>query len=286
VGFKRRGPLQSTGYEGSTFTKDRMAIGPCEHVDRSLVGLFGEATQALYAAVSAARTLKNPTDSERNALQQILVASAAIAATEAEAMVSLCSFALCAPAHIHARALGDIARRFLLLPKHPDVALKMYNSLEASRRELLRKVPEGHAARVAMEPFFDSADEVTMERIERRAYDGDDQSEGIFMSQYEARTLSKWNHADIIALADAGDRLLAAGERVRTSLVVDPDADLVIHRALGKVLAILYAMIALFGIQMKDRLDEFIRRHASFVERFREESEALKSRAAALRQKE
>lgn len=255
-----------------------MAIGPCEHVDQSLVQLFAEAIQALYAAVSAARTLKKPPDVELYALQEILVASAAIAATEAEAVISLCSVDLCAPARIHARALGDIARRFLLLPNHPKIALQMYESLEASRKELLRKVPADHPARAALEPFFAAADDVTMEKIERRAYEGDDQSEGVFMSTYEARMLSKWNHADIVALADAGDRLLTGDERVRTTLVVDPDADLMIHRALGNVLAILHAMIQLFGVSMHEQVDGLLRRHAAFTDRFRAENNALRAR--------
>jgi hypothetical protein len=279
--FKRRGELQSTGYQGSTFTKDRMAIGPCDHVDPALVAVFTDAVQLLYAAVSAARTLPKASDPKRNAMRQILVASAAVAATEAEALVTLCSFDLCAPARIHARALGDIARRFLLLPNHPDVALKMFESLEASRKELLRKIPEDHPARKAMEPLFADADSDTMQKIEHRAYEGDDQNAGILMGPYESKMLSKWNHADIVALADAGDRLLAAGERVRTTLVLDSDADLVLHRGLGKVLAILFVMVELFAVNIREQVDELVQRHAVFVERFRSEGEALKKRMAA-----
>jgi hypothetical protein len=48
---KRRGELKSTGYAGSTLTTDRMAIGPCEHVDKALIAVFVEAIQLLYAAV-------------------------------------------------------------------------------------------------------------------------------------------------------------------------------------------------------------------------------------------
>jgi len=277
---KRRGELKSTGYTGSTLTRDRMAIGPCEHVDKALVAVFVEAIQLLYAAVSAARTLPPTDDPERNAIRQILVASAAIAATEAEALVTLCSFDLCAPARIHARALGDIARRGLLLPSHPDIALKMFESLEASRKELVRKIPKDHPARKAMEPLFDGAGSETMQKIEQGAYDGDDQSAGIFMGPYESNALSKWNHADIVALADAGDRLLGAGERVRSTLAVDSDADLVLHRGLGKVLALLHVMVELFGVQIRERLDELIARHATFVDRFKAETEALKLRMA------
>jgi hypothetical protein len=39
---------------------------------------------------------------------------------------------------------------------------------------------------------------------------------------------------------------------------------------LDKVLAILHAMIMLFGLRMKDRLGAFIRRQASLAKKFRE----------------
>jgi hypothetical protein len=272
------GLLKSTGYSGSTFTKDRMAIGPCDHVDTKLIAVFVDAVQRLYAAVAAARTLPENPGPERNALQQLLVASAAIAATEGEAIITLCSFGLCAPARIHGRALGDIARRCLLLPDRPDVALQMYASIEASRKELLKKVPEDHPARKALEPRFAEVDSKTMEQIAHRAYDEDDQDEGMFMGPYEAKMLSKWNHADIIALADAGTRLLAADERVRTTLVIDYDADLMIHRALGKVLAILHVMIEMFGVNLRTELNGLIERHAEFVPRFQAETAALEAR--------
>lgn len=279
-GLKRRGPLKSTGYEGSSLAKGHIAVGPCDHVDPTLVRAYVEALQVLYAAVAAARTLPEAVDPKRNAIRQIIVASAAIAATEAEAQVTLCSFDLCAPARIHARALGDIARRCLLLPRHPDLALKMFESLEASRNELVMKIPEGHPARKAMEAVLDDAGVATMEKLERGAYDEDDQTGGVFMGPFESKSLSKWNHADIVALADAGARLLAAGEAVRETLVVDSDADLGLHRGLGKVLAILHVMKTLFGVQIGDKIDELIARHATFVERFKSETEMLKRRMA------
>jgi hypothetical protein len=278
--LKRRGPLQSTGYKGSTFTEDRMAIGPCEHVNAELIHVFQEAVALLWAAVSAARTLPNPEDPKQNALQQILVASCAIAASEAEALITLCSVDLCAPARIHARALGGIAQRLLLLPKHPDVALEMYSSLEASRKELVKKVPANHPARKLLEAFFAETGSATMEKIERSAYDKDELDDSVFFSSYESKALSKWNHADIVALADTGDRLLAAGTRVRTAVVVDPEADLMIHRAQGNVLAILYAMETFFRVEIHDRLDELMRRHAQFVDRFRAANEAMRERLA------
>jgi hypothetical protein len=158
----------------------------------------------------------------------------------------------------------------------------MYNSLEASRKELVAAVPKDHPVRKALDPHFADADSLTMEKIERGAYDGDDQSGGVIRSRLEAKALSKWNHADIVALADAGDRLRAAGERVRTTLVVDSDADLLLHRALGNVLAILHAMRVLFAVDIREALDRLIERHAAFVERFRAETEAYKERVAEL----
>lgn len=277
--------VESIAYEGFAFSKDRIAIGPCEHVDSRLIALFRDAVTLLYSAVADARAL--PTgDEERDALQDLLVASAAIAATEAEAMISLCSVDLCAPARIHARALGDITRRFSLLSNHRDVEVEMYRALETARTELLESASDDRPSGNALEPLAVDAEAQAVERIERDAYDRDDQSEGVFMSAAEARMLNRWNHADVVALANAGDRLLAAGERVRASLVVDPDTDLLLHRAIGKALVILHIMAARFGLSIRERLDELINRHALWVERFRRESASLQTRIAELEKSE
>jgi hypothetical protein len=277
--------VESIAYEGFAFSKDRVAIGPCEHVDSRLIALLRDVVTSLYSAVAGARAL--PTgDEERDALQHLLVASAAIAATEAEAMISLCSVDLCAPARIHARALGDIARRFSLLSNHRDVEIDMYRALEAARAELLAGASNEWPGGNALEPLAVDAEAQAVERIERDAYDRDDQSEGIFMGAAEARMLTRWNHADVVALADAGDRLLAAGPRVRASLVVDRDTDLLLHRAIGKALVILHVMAARFGLSLRETLDELINRHALAAERFRRESTLLQARMAGLEKSE
>jgi hypothetical protein len=58
---------------------------------------------------------------------------------------------------------------------------------------------------------------------------------------YGGRYFSKWNHADIIALVEAGSRLLSAGDEVRTTLVVDDIADFTIYRACIFAVGILHA---------------------------------------------
>ncbi|MGZ5260347.1 MAG: hypothetical protein ACXWC0_22230, partial [Burkholderiales bacterium] len=222
--------------------------------------LLAEMAFALYACAAALRTAQRPPDDPMFALHEILTASVAIAATEAEALASLCSIDLCAPARINARALGELAKRVVLL--EPDLAKRMYDAADASRRQLFRTAPTGHWARGAIEAAFENFDETTMEKLERGAY-ARATSIRQLMDAFESRYYSKWNHADIIALAEAGERLLKAGEQVRTTIAVDPHADFLLYRASGWVRAILITVEALFGTNLGDRLDDFKRRHES-----------------------
>lgn len=272
--------LQATGYPGSTSITGRMALGPCDHVDPSLVQLMAQMAQALYASAGAMRTLPPSGDDERRALSDILTASVAIAATEAETVATLCSLDLCAPARIHARSLGDLARRFVLLPNHRDIARRMYDASDASRRQLFATAPADHPARLAIEAAFEG-DATTMEQLERHAYDADDQSAALFITPFEARYLSKWNHADIIALVEAGQRLLGAGDNVRTTLVVDGGADFMLYRAGMAVFSILLAVKVLYGVEIQDRLDDFTARFNAFKGRFDAEADAARSAAEA-----
>lgn len=236
--------------------------------------------QVLYASAGAMRTVQPSDGDERRALREILTASIAVAATEAETLATLCSLDLCTTARIHARSLGDLARRFALLPKHRDVAKRMYDASDASRRQLFATAPVDHPARLAIDAAFEG-DATTMEQIERHAYDTDDQSAALFMTAFEARYWSKWNHADIIALVEAGQRLLGAGDNVRDTLVVDAGADFMLYRAGQAALSILFAVKLLYGVEIQDRLDDFTARLNAFKGRFDAEADAARAAAEA-----
>jgi hypothetical protein len=280
--FIPRGPLKATGYKGPPDVKGKMALGLCETVDAELVGVFAELTQVMYAVASAARTIKDAPDPQRHALEQILVASLAIAATEAETAVTLYSFDLAAPAAVHVRSLGDIARRFQLLPAHRDVALQMYGALTSSRAELAKKIPSTHPVREAFTDILETAQgQRTMEAIEHDAYASVDTSH-VFISPLERRLYSKWNHADIIALADAGQRLLAADEDLRTALNGTPDTSTTMLRACEFVFAILYTAQALLGVKGPP-LDALLQRYAAIAERAHAQGNAQKDAFLAWR---
>lgn len=265
--------LQATGYKGSTFVSGRIALGPCEHVDKELVHLLAQMSQALYACAGALRTLSRSKENAAHALLQLLTASAAIAATEAEAATTLFSFDLCAPARVHVRSLGDLVRRFLLLLTHTDTAQKMFAASEASRLQLFKAAPKDHPARVAIEGAF-AGDATTMEELERSVYSGDDQSALVFMTPFERRYFSKWNHADIIALVEAGQRLLKAGDDVRDTLVVDDIADFTIYRAGIFAVGILHAIKIKYGVQV-DHLDKLTEAINARKSQFDAQAEAL-----------
>jgi hypothetical protein len=264
-----RGPLRATGHSGKTDITGRMAIGPCEHVDAEVVHLLADLAMSLYGIVGAARTLTSPTEPELDALQQLLVASMAIAATEAEAAMTLCSIDLVAPAAIHVRALGDITRRCILLPGHADIALAMYGALAASRADLAKKIPDDHPVRKAFVQIIDSSKgQPTMQAVEQNAYTKDDQSNAVFITALESKQYSKWNHADIVALADAGDRLLAAGDDIRTGIAAAPDATIILVRACLFALTLLHVSREIFGASGFP-FDELIARFAAIASRVR-----------------
>lgn len=266
--------LQATGYAGSTAVTGRIALGPCENVDASLVQLLARMAQSLYACAGALRTIERPNENARNALLQLLTASTAIAASEAETAATLYSLDLCATARVHVRALGDLVRRFILLTEHREIAQRMFDASDASRLQLFRSAPQDHQARAAVEASF-SGDATTMEQLERQAYDGDDQSALVFMSGFERRYFSKWNHADIVALVEAGQRLLSARDDVRHKLVIDDIADFTVYRACIFAVGILHSIKILYGVII-DQLDELSGQVNSFKPRFDAEAEALR----------
>jgi hypothetical protein len=203
-----------------------------------MMDLMIDAVSVLYAVVGAARTFTPSQNEELRALWDVLVASAAIGATEGEAFILLASSGRTKPAYIHARALGQIATRCRLLPGRKDIALQMVNALEPSRKELAARVPDGHPVRTTMEKVYAEIDGETMEKIERGAYSKEDKAQSFAQDSYETKMNSKWNHADITALADAGDSILQAGPQIQAALYHDPQFHRVFARAIGHVLSI------------------------------------------------
>ena len=265
----RRGPLKATGYEGDTLVNVQVPVGPLNPVDGEAIALMREAIALLYAGVGAARTIKRSGDKEAVAFRDVLVSSAAIAATEADAFLLLASYGMLMPSYIHARSLGQVATRCRLLWQRKSLALKMAESLEASRKEVVSKVPETHPVRAIMARLYEAVAGKTMESIERSAYTTADRSQSFAQDALEVKVMSKWNHADITALAGAGDRLLAAGPNVQGALHSDPNFDRNFHRAFSHIVSIIVALTP-YVPQLKANLIDFGERWKRFTDKLKD----------------
>ena len=265
----RRGPLKATGYEGDTLVNVQIPVGPFRPVDLEAMSLMREAIAILYAAVGAGRTLKRSGDKEGIAFRDILVSSAAIGATEADAFFLLASFGMLMSSHVHARSLGQIATRCRVLWKRKDVALQMAESLEASRKEVVNKVPDSHPVRRLMARLYEAVTGKTMETIERAAYTKAERSQNFAQDTLEVKVMSKWNHADITALADAGDRLLGAGANVQVALNYDPTFERTFHRVFSHIVSIIIALTP-YVPELKVKLIDFGERWERFTTKLQE----------------
>jgi hypothetical protein len=265
----RRGPLKATGYEGDTLVNVQIPVGPFKPVDAEAMDLMRESIAILYAGVGAARTLKRSGDKEAIAFRDIIVSSAAIGATEADAFFLLASFGMLMPSHIHARSLGQIATRCRVLWKRKDLALQMAESLEASRKEVVNKVPDAHPVRRLMARLYEAVTGKTMETIERAAYTKAEKSQSFAQDALEVKVMSKWNHADITALADAGCRLLGAGANVQIALNYDPTFERTFHRAFSHVVSIIVALTP-YVPELKAKLIDFGERWERFTNKLQE----------------
>ncbi len=259
--------------------KGKVAIGPCAHVDAGMVALLSDAMKVLYGSVGAARGLPATTDPEKAAMREVVIATACLAATEAEALVTLTSLDLIGPARIHARALGDDARRVNIFYRRPDIASKVYASLDATRKQLAQKVEAGHEFRELADQFFADITGETMEQIERKlqADFGADDSLDHIMTPYERARWSKWAHGDVTAMAEAVTRLRAAGDDLRTAINVEDDATLVLHRAVGFVLTVVIVFIAL-GVDAQKDFNALLKRSGEYREKFKLQLEETKKR--------
>lgn len=260
-------------------TTVRLPVGPCAHVDPEIVRLLADATAVLYGAIEAARYLPDPKDEAKTKWRMILVATAALGASEAEAAMALASVDLLSTARIHIRALGDDARRVNVLFRNVDIAVSLYDSLDATRKHLGSKITAGHEVRLLVEEFFKDIDGPRMERIEQSLaaeFAAADDAAHI-MTSYERALWSKWAHGDVIAMAEVVSRLNAAAADLRTAINVDDEGDLALHRAVGFALTILIVLIGM-GIDAQSDFVALGKRLTDYREKIRPRFEAGRQR--------
>lgn len=227
--------------------------------------LLADLTAELYGSVAAARTAQRKGADVDYRLETIL-SSCGIAATEAEAVFALGSGRLFRTAQIHIRALGEIARRCIVLFSEPGFAKALFDSLQHSRKSLVEKVPAGHPVREFTLRFLPKQKAPTMRTLESDAkalFKKHDAAETV--SAYELEAWSKWQHGDIVALADAADEIRESGENLQAALNGSNNRDplALIHRACRFVIHLLF-VLSWFGVK-DQKLDDYVQRFASFT---------------------
>jgi hypothetical protein len=224
--------------------------------------LLADVLVMLYCAVGSAQPIARPIDAERDAVHQMVVASAALAASEADAYLTLVSAGLESPASVHLRSLAETVRRLVICRKHPDLALELYRTAEPTWLKLVEplhmpNVPlprKGDKDMQAVEgtgPFVEAKREV--------------QDECHILDDTEWKNWSKRSHGDISALVDVSQKLSTRDEDVRTAIVrnLPPGqaVNIYLMRAIGVTLTALQNVAEEFGGGILDLVAELVRRY-------------------------
>lgn len=244
--------------------------------DRDRRELLAGVFVALYSAVGSAQAMPRQDEPERNAVHQIVVASAALAASEAESYLTLVSARLESSAFVHLRSLAETVRRLVICRRDPALALRLYGTAEA---EWLRLVAPMKIPKVP--PPIKSQE--NMRKVEGtpefRNAKADVQAAYHVLDDLEWTMWSKRTHGDIYALVDVSQRLTARGDDVRAAINAEkPDgrsANAHIMRAIGLCLLAFGSIVQEFGIQAGSVYADFVARYGAMQQRD-EESGALK----------
>ena len=197
--------------------------------------LLAEVVATLYCVVGSAQPIARPSDAERDAVHQMVVASAALAASEADAYLTLISAELESPASAHLRSLAETVRRLVICRKYPNLALELYRTAEQT---WLKSVEPLRVPGVPL-PSKDGADMRDVEgRKPFRKAKQDVQDQYHVLDDKEWEAWSKRSHGDILALMDVSRKLSARGKDVRTAIVQDFPPDQAVNAYLMRAIGV------------------------------------------------
>jgi hypothetical protein len=230
--------------------------------------LLADVLVMLYCVVGSAQPIGRPEDAERDAVHQIVVASAALAASEADAYLTLVSAGLESPASVHLRSLAETVRRLVICRKHPDLALQLYRTAEPTWLKLVEPlhVPNIPMPRKGDKDMREVEDTEPFRQAKREVQD-----EYHILDDAEWKYWSKRSHGDISALVDVSQKLSARDEDVRTAIVRElPPGQAVnvyLMRAIGVALLALQNVVDEFGGGILDLVAELVRRYDEVQQR-------------------
>lgn len=230
--------------------------------------LLLESTVALYSAVGSAQRAGISEDQECNAVHQLVVANGALAASEADAFLTLISCGLEAPALIHLRALGEMSRRIAFCREYRNLALQLYKTAAPAWNRVLAKLP------IEDTPALDKSQKDMRELENTDAFKKakeDVIARFHLLNELEWTMWSKRSHGDIFSLMQVSKNLRSRDSNIRVAINKELPQGLasngLLMRAIGFVLFTLVQIAAEFvidtGGKVKSLLAKFKRMQSS-----------------------
>ncbi len=235
--------------------------------DQRLAEVFGQCITALLSAIRYARAQPTSTDPQECALQQLTIATGAIAAAEAEAVLTLVTAGVSSAARIHLRALGECDLRLRAYRADTAFALRVYRSLVASQREAARHLDDVQV-QGKLDELFQRASETATDRRLTGALLNDAQQEAAILEKHEWHGWSKWSHAEIIALGEVANRIAQRPDwPIQRAITDDGKWLFCLSRGMSFLLAILVAFQRL-GVDVVPLFDDFNERFKAIANEY------------------
>lgn len=204
--FDPDAPFILTGQPEPTEQEHVQFLSNAAFPDQRLARLFGDCVNALISAIRYARAQSTASMPEESALQQLTIATGAIAASEAEALLTLVTAGVSSSARIHLRALGECDLRLRAYAADRGFALRVYRSLIASQKEAVRHLDD-EVVHEQIDELFKAATETSSDRKLTGALLNNAEQAAAILQKHEWHAWSKWSHAEIIALGEVANRI-------------------------------------------------------------------------------
>jgi len=223
-------------------------LPPGDNGDLDRRNLLAAIVAALYSAVGSAQRAPKQADEKTNAVHQLVVATGALVASEADSFLTLISAGLGAPSQIHIRSIGELTTRIILCREYRDLALELYKTSAPAWTKIALKmgvtVPEIDRAERDMRALeMTQQFKIARADVIKRFHLPDD---------FQSSMLSKRSHGDVYALVEVSNNLRNREQDIRRAInkvILDGiAANILIHRATSITLAALVQVAAEFGM--------------------------------------
>jgi hypothetical protein len=271
---KREESLKTWGSTGAEVPDlaGQYALPPGNNGDRDRRMLLADILTILYNAVGSAQRADVHPDPTTNAVHQLVISNAALIASECDALLTLVSVGLEAPAQIHQRAVGEMTRRVLICREYRPLAVELYNSTEPSWRKLGAKIlPPGGA------PEFTKG-ERDMRYLENSAAFRKAKEDIIekfhVLDDAESEMFSKRSHGDIYALVQVSQALQRRDadvcRAINQALPAGVAVNVMIDRTIGFALTCLTSIVDEFEIETGGNLTRVFEAYQAMLKRDQE----------------